>query len=72
MADLKKYLTGKIKYWNPYKGYGFITCDGSGEDYFFHYTNQADPDDKLSPDVRVSFDEGLNRNGICAKNVERL
>ena len=29
-------LAGKVKWWNPEKGYGFITPEDSGPDVFVH------------------------------------
>ncbi len=35
--------TGKIKWFNKKKMYGFIIKDDDGEDIFFHYNNISDP-----------------------------
>ena len=69
---MKTYLTGQIKFYDSTKGFGFIQCDGSGVEYFFHFSKQVDRNDILTSGVRVSFDEGQNRNGICAVNIERV
>ena len=69
---MKTNLTGSVKFYNLDKGFGFIKCDGSNNEYFFHHTGCVDRTDVLTPGVVVSFDEGQNRNGLCAVNVERL
>jgi len=69
---MKRNLTGTVKFYDSTKGFGFITCDGSNNEYFFHISKQVFRDDVLSSGVRVSFDEAENRKGLCAVNVERL
>ena len=63
--------TGIVKFYDMEKAFGFISVDGQ-TDFFFHLAGQVDPDDVLTKGVKVRFDEGQNRKGICAINVERL
>ena len=69
---MKTNLTGKIKFFNQAKGYGFIVSDGSRKEYFFHYSKLANPYNLLESGDPVSFDEGENQRGECAINIERL
>ena len=48
--------TGKVKWFNSEKGFGFITVDG-GKDIFVHYTSIAGHGYKsLEEGQNVSFD----------------
>jgi CspA family cold shock protein len=67
-----KNLTGKIKFYDRSKGFGFIKCDVSGEDYFFHFSKLDNPDEVPEAGDRFSFDIGKNRNGECAINIKRF
>ncbi len=35
-------LTGKVKFFNETKGFGFITCDNDGKEIFFHISAVKD------------------------------
>lgn len=58
--------TGKVKFFNATKGFGFITPD-SGEDLFFHKSEiqGAEPRDGDS----VEFEIGQGKKGPCAVSV---
>ncbi len=68
---MAKDLTGKVKFFDRTKGFGFIKEDGTDIDYFFHRSRQLNIDEVLNAGDFVRFDEGKNRNGTCAINVER-
>ena len=57
--------TGKVKFFNAEKGFGFIVCDDGEPDVFVHVTAVQDAGmDTLLADQRVSFEMGTNsRNG---------
>lgn len=54
---------GKVKWFNPDKGYGFIEQEG-GEDLFCHYSEiQMDGFKTLDEGMPVQFDVTVGRNG---------
>jgi CspA family cold shock protein len=62
-----KILTGKVKFFNDQKGFGFITGD-DGKDYFVHKTNLLD---NIRKDDSVTFDLENGKKGMKAVNVKR-
>ncbi len=53
--------TGKVKFFNSEKGFGFIVCDDGEPDVFVHVTAVQDAGiDTLLADQRVSFEIGTN------------
>ena len=49
--------TGKVKWFNDSKGFGFITPDDGGKDLFAHHTSiQMDGYKSLKEDQKVSFE----------------
>lgn len=66
--------TGRVKWFNDSKGYGFIKNDSDGRDIFVHYTSIIGNSSKKSLEVgdRVTFSVGTSRKGDAAVGVNRI
>jgi len=64
---------GKIKWFNPTKGYGFIENDAGGKDVFLHVSalEQAGID-TLEEGESVSFEIGENQGKENAINITKI
>ena len=49
--------TGRVKYFKPEKGYGFIEPDGGAGEVFVHVSNCAEDVETLLVGQRVEFDQ---------------
>jgi len=63
-------MKGKIKWYNPRKGFGFIVGD-DGKDIFVHQTD-IPTDLSLNEDDLVEFEIEKSDKGPKAKNVKKL
>jgi CspA family cold shock protein len=70
--DYKMAVTGKVKWFNEKKGYGFITQE-NGVDVFVHHTSIKGKGFKvLYEGQKVSFDVKEDAKGVKADNVTVL
>ncbi|MDE1464559.1 cold-shock protein [Spartinivicinus poritis] len=58
--------TGKVKFFDSTKGFGFITPD-EGKDLFFHMSEIQGQEPRDGD--KVEFEVGQGRKGPCAVNV---
>jgi CspA family cold shock protein len=62
--------TGKVKWFNSEKGFGFIEQDGGGADVFCHFSAiQGDGFRNLNENDKVEFEVEQGKKGLQAKNV---
>ena len=65
-------MNGKIKWFNPTKGYGFIAVEGS-KDVFLHVSAlQKANISELQVDEQIEFDIGENNGKETAINVKKV
>lgn len=64
--------TGKVKWFNNAKGYGFIAPDGGGDDVFVHHTAiKGDGYRTLNEGQDVEFEVEDGPKGKQATNVSK-
>jgi len=60
---------GKVKWYNPNKGFGFIISE-SGEDIFFHQSGLYYAYGSLAIEQDVTFEVRQGEKGLVAINVK--
>lgn len=64
--------SGKVKWFNNKKGYGFIAQDPDGQDVFVHHTSILGSGYKtLDEGEIVTFEAICSKQGLKAHNVQR-
>lgn len=61
--------TGKVKFFDDVKGFGFITPDQGGADLFVHMTSINGG--SLNDGDSVEYEIGEGQRGPCAVNVKK-
>ncbi len=65
--------TGTVKWFNPDKGFGFITPDDGGKDLFVHHSEiQGSGFKTLNEGQKVEYEVGQGQKGPCANKVVPL
>jgi len=63
---------GTVKFFNPQKGFGFITPESGGKELFVHVNSLAEGTDSLSEGQKVEYVKEEGRKGPEAKDVQGL
>lgn len=74
MAEEKNVRTGTVKWFDPRKGYGFVTDEETGEDHFCHFTGISEGRHYtgFEDGDKVSFEVSEGKKGPQATSVKLL
>lgn len=61
--------SGKIRFFNVDKGFGFIIPQDGSKDVFVHIS-QVDGKKALRENQTVEYDLAQSKKGVCAENVK--
>ena len=61
--------TGKVKFFNEAKGFGFILEDETGKEIFVHHSGLVD---KVKENDAVTYDVIEGKKGMNAVNVKKI
>ncbi len=65
--------SGKVKWFNAKKGYGFITDDETNKDVFLHVSSLEDSKLRvLKEEQKIQFDIKEEKNKLQAINIKKL
>lgn len=65
--------TGKVKWFNDHKGFGFIQEEQTGKDVFVHHTAiEGEGYKTLTDGETVDYEAESSDKGLKAKRVKRL
>jgi CspA family cold shock protein len=71
--EKSKMVTGKVKWFNDTKGFGFITPDDGGADLFAHFSQINSSGFKsLQEGQSVRFEVTMGMKGQQASNIQPL
>ena len=72
IQELEMRVTGKVKWFNDAKGFGFITPDNGSKDCFVHYSAiQGNGFKTLAEGDAVEFEIVEGQKGPAAENVTK-
>lgn len=63
--------TGKVKWFNTQKGYGFITNDEDSKEIFVHFKDVQGGANAIRENDSVEFEVTEGKKGLQASNVKK-
>lgn len=62
--------TGKVKFFNEAKGFGFIIPDDGNDELFFHHSGTRERN--FEKNQAVQFEVGMGKKGPLATNITKI